>query len=102
MALSQQQSSRSLTAYASDPAVPGERPGKRDMTRSYNLVADDTPFGGREVRMASGTVRFEEGSDEEDQLEARGDEVATTAEAKEGGRRGPEPQGHWWGLDEMR
>jgi hypothetical protein len=53
-----------------------------------DLIADDTPFGGREVGIASGTVRFEGGLVEDDELEARGDEVATTAEAKEGGQTG--------------
>jgi len=59
----------------------------RSSVGTGDLTADDVPLDGREVGIASGTVRFEEGFAEVE-LEARGDEVATTAEANEGGQRG--------------
>lgn len=53
-----------------------------------DLIAEDVPLGAREVVMASGAVRLTEVLVEEVEFEARGDEVATTAEAKEGGQTG--------------
>lgn len=65
----------------------GTRLAFRSGAGTGDLTAGDVPFDGREVGIASGTVRFEEGLAEVE-LEARGDEVATTAEANEGGQRG--------------